>query len=124
LAVGTVTQPFEITEIDGVPVVSAPEEIDITNAGQFRSALLSAAAGHGVIIADLSATEFCDSSGLNVLVRALRRAEADGGEVRLIASGAAVLRILGVTGIGSIFPVYPSLDAALAGTERTGASAS
>jgi anti-sigma B factor antagonist len=118
-----VTQPFDITEIDGVPVVRAPEEIDITNAGLLRSALLSAAVGHGVIVADLSGTEFCDSSGLNVLVRALRRAQADGGEVRLVAAGAAVLRILSVSGVGAIFPVYPSIADALVGTDRTGVSA-
>jgi anti-sigma B factor antagonist len=118
-----VTQPFEITEVDGVAVVSAPEEIDITNAPILRSALLTAVAGHGMVIADLSGTEFCDSSGLNVLVRALHKAQEDGGEVRLIAAGPAVLRILSVTGIGAIFPVYKSVAAAIAG-DRSGASAS
>ena len=34
--------PFEM--VDGVPVVAAPEEIDITNAPELRSALLEAAA--------------------------------------------------------------------------------
>ena len=34
--------PFEVAS--GVPVVTAPEEIDITNAPQLRSALLEAAA--------------------------------------------------------------------------------
>ncbi len=35
--------PFEV--VNGVPVVTAPEEIDITNAPELRSALLEAAAG-------------------------------------------------------------------------------
>ena len=34
--------PFEM--VDGVPVVAAPQEIDITNAPELRSALLEAAA--------------------------------------------------------------------------------
>ena len=38
--------PFEM--VNGVPVVAAPEEIDITSAPALRSALLEAAAhGHG-----------------------------------------------------------------------------
>jgi anti-sigma B factor antagonist len=105
---------FEIREIGGLPVVSAPEEIDIGNAAQLRSALVSAAAGHPTIVVDLSSTEFCDSSGLNVLVRALRRAQDDGGEVRLVATTAPVLRILAVTGVGTVFSLFASLAEALA----------
>ena len=45
--------PFEV--VNGVPVVTAPEEIDITNAPELRSALLEAAAhGHGTLVADLT----------------------------------------------------------------------
>ncbi len=106
-------QPFEISEVAGLPIVSGPEEIDIRNAGALRSALLTAAAQGPVVVVDLSDTEFCDSSGLNVLVRALRRAQAAGGEVRLVATKPAVLRILGVTGVGSIFRVHASLEEAL-----------
>ena len=37
---------FPVDMVGGVPVVKAPEEIDITNAGQFREALsISAARG-------------------------------------------------------------------------------
>ena len=71
--------PFEM--VDGVPVVTAPEEIDITNAPELRSALLEAAAhGHGTLVADLSRTQFCDSSGLHTLLAAHKRATAAGGE--------------------------------------------
>lgn len=107
-------QPFEISEAGGLPIVVAPEEIDIRNAGELRSALLVAAAQSPVVVVDLSGTEFCDSSGLNVLVRALRRAQADGGEVRLVAARPAVLRILGVTGVGTLFRIHASLGEALA----------
>jgi anti-sigma B factor antagonist len=106
-------QPFEVRIIGGVPVVSAPEEIDISNAGDFRAAFQSAA-GHPTIVADLSATEYCDSSGLNVLVRALRRVQEQGGELRLVARTSAVLRILNVTGVGKLLKVYASVEDALA----------
>jgi anti-anti-sigma regulatory factor len=44
----TMTEPmFPVQITRGVPVVIAPEEIDITNAGQLRAALLHAAARPG-----------------------------------------------------------------------------
>jgi anti-sigma B factor antagonist len=107
-------QPFEVQESAGLPVVVGPAEIDISNSGQLRSALLRAQALNSIVIVDMSGTEFCDSSGLSVLVRALRRAQADGGEVRLVVCTAPVLRILAVTGVGTIFGVFASLEAALA----------
>jgi hypothetical protein len=58
------------TAIDGVPVVAAPAEIDITNADGLRSALLrAAAAGSGTLVVDMAQTQFCDSSGLHPLGR-------------------------------------------------------
>jgi anti-sigma B factor antagonist len=64
-----------------VPVVTAPEEIDITTAPELRSALLEAAAhGHGTLVADMTRTQFCDSSGLHTLLAVHKRAQAEGGE--------------------------------------------
>jgi anti-sigma B factor antagonist len=106
---------FPVEMAGGVPVVTAPEEIDITNAGGLRAALLQAAAqGNRTLVVDMSRTQFCDSAGLNVLVRAHKRAQADGGELLLVICGAAVLRILAVTGIDRLIPNFPSLGQALA----------
>ena len=42
--------------INGVPVVEAPEEIDICNAEQLRIVLLEAASrGHATIVVDMTA---------------------------------------------------------------------
>ena len=47
---------FPVKVVEGVPVVAAPEEIDITNAAVLRSALLKAAAnGHGTLVVDMTA---------------------------------------------------------------------
>ena len=57
-----------------VPVVRAPEEIDITNADGLHETLVEAAAyGHGTFVVDMTGTRFCDSSGLHVLTRTARR---------------------------------------------------
>jgi len=106
---------FPVEVVGGVPVMTAPEEIDITNAAGLRAALLEAAAqGGGTLVVDMAQTQFCDSAGLNLLVRAHDRAQADGGELMLVIGGSAVLRIFAVTGIGHLIPSFPSLERALA----------
>jgi anti-sigma B factor antagonist len=106
---------FPLTVRDGMAIVTTPAEIDISNAGQLRGALLAAAAEHQpVMILDMTATEFCDSTGLNVLVRAYQQAERDAVQMRLVVRGPALRRILAVTGVGGLFPLYESLTTALA----------
>ena len=106
---------FPVEVVSGVPVVTAPEEIDITNAAGLRAALLEAAAqGSRTLVVDMAQTQFCDSAGLNVLVRAHKRARAEGRELRLVICTAAVLRIFAVTGIDHLIPSFPNLEQALA----------
>jgi hypothetical protein len=59
--------------------------------------------GQPTIAVDLSTTEFCDSAGLAVLVRARRLAIAEGKELRLVVSTPQVMRILSVTGLDRWF---------------------
>jgi anti-sigma B factor antagonist len=101
--------------INGVPVVTAPAEIDATTAQQLRMVLYRAAAHrHTAIVVDMTGTRFCDSAGLTVLVRAHRRAVADDSDLRVvIRSGSAISRIFAITGLDRVIPVYGSLDEAL-----------
>jgi anti-sigma B factor antagonist len=99
---------------DSVAVVEAPEEIDITNAGRLRAALIDAAAlATGSVVVDMTRTRFCDSTGLHVLIRAHRRAEEEGQDFRLAIAEEAVLRIFSVTGFDRVMRVFPTLDQAL-----------
>ena len=114
---------FPVKLVSGVPVVAAPEEIDITSAQDLRAALLEAAAdGHGTLVADMTQTRFCDSSGIHALLAAHKRAQAEGGELRLVIPGTAVLRILALTGIDRMIPNFTSLDDALAHTSPNGSN--
>jgi anti-sigma B factor antagonist len=107
--------PVEL--VHGVPVVLAPEEIDITNAAVLRAALLAAAAnGHQAFVVDLTRTRFCDSSGFHALMAAHRRAQAEHRQMLLAGPGAAVSRVLLITGLDRVIPIFASLDEALAHT--------
>jgi anti-sigma B factor antagonist len=105
---------FPVEVIEGVPVVTAPEEVDIANAALLQKALAEAAGpGHALVVVDMSRTRFCDSSGLNTLVAADRRARAEGGEVHLVVTGESVIRIVELTGVDRVVPIYASLEEAL-----------
>jgi anti-sigma B factor antagonist len=105
---------FTVEVIEGVPVVTAPEEIDIANAPLLQKTLLEAVGpGYPLVVVDMSRTRFCDSSGLNALVAADRRAREEGGEVRLVITGESVVRIVALTGVDRVIPIYASLEDAL-----------
>ena len=111
---------FPIEVVSGVPVVVTPEEVDITNADGLRAALLEAAAhGPGRLGGDMSRTQFCDTAGIHALVAAHKRAEAGRGEIRLVITGAAVLRIFAITGLDRVIPHFASREEALAATSRS-----
>jgi len=108
---------FPVEMVGGVPVVAAPDEIDITNAEALRSALLKVAAnGNRTLVVDMTRTQFCDSSGLHTLIAAHKRAEAEGRELLLVIPSTAVLRVFALTAMDRVIPNFTSLDQALAQT--------
>jgi anti-sigma B factor antagonist len=101
-----------------VAVVTLPAEVDVTNADQVREALLAVVnQGAAWIVADMGKTTFCDSTGVSALVRTFKRATASGGGMRLVVDSPAVHRVLGITGVDHLMPVYPSVAASLAGEQ-------
>jgi anti-sigma B factor antagonist len=106
---------FTTRFVSGIPVVAAPEDIDLSNAAGLRAALLAPAEqGHKIFVVDMSRTTFCDTAGLHTLVLAHKWARADGGEVRLVVPSLSVLRIFTITGVDRVLPRFASLDKALA----------
>ncbi len=105
---------FRIELVSGVPVVGAPQEIDMANARELGSALEAAADRPGTLVADMSRTQYCDSSAIHTLLAAHKRAQADGGELLLVVPDAAVLRVFMITGIDRLIPTFTNLKDALA----------
>jgi anti-anti-sigma factor len=96
-------------------IVTMPGEIDVINAADVAELLSAAAAGSAeVITADLTATVFCDSAGVEVLTRARDMAAARGAEFRLALGGSPVARILQLTGVDEVMPLYRDVPHSLA----------
>ena len=58
---------FTRHDADGIPVVTAAGEIDMSNAARFADALGAAAPNGGQFAVDLTEVEYLDSAGINVL---------------------------------------------------------
>jgi len=106
---------FPVSRFSKTAVVKLPAEIDLTIADAVREALLSVLnQGALALVVDMTATTFCDSAGITALVRAHRRAAANGATIRLAAAAPPVLRVFSLVGIDRLIDVHPSVEAALA----------
>lgn len=95
-------------------VLTPAGELDHHTADLLRELLeKSVEDGTPRIVVDCSQLEFCDSTGLNVLLGARLKAEAAGGGVHLAAMGSVVARVFEITGAGAVFSIHDTLDAAL-----------
>src|SRR5688572_11156262 len=61
------------------------------------------------IVVDLGGAPMCDSTGLNVLVQAERRARVNGGWLRLANVQPMVDRVLAITNLQSVLPAYETV---------------
>jgi anti-sigma B factor antagonist len=85
-------------------------ELDHDTAPALRAALGRCEdAGSPRILVDFSDLEFCDSTGLNVMLDARARAQARGAAVELVGLGRGVSRVFELTGAGTLFPRYATL---------------
>jgi anti-sigma B factor antagonist len=97
-------------------VLSVAGEIDISTAPSLRMHL------HDLIeqaklrlIVDLEAVDFLDSTGLGVLVSALKRVRGDQGDLVLVCTRPQILKVFDITGLSRVFAIHETLDAALNG---------
>ncbi|SDM63845.1 STAS domain-containing protein [Streptomyces wuyuanensis] len=96
-------------------VVTPAGELDHHTAELLRAPLEEALdQGRARLVVDCSHLEFCDSTGLNVLLGARLRAEAAGGGVHLAGMLPVVARVFEITGAEAVFTVHDSVEAALA----------
>ena len=104
------------TRLEGTSaVIVAVGEIDVYQAPRLRDALDALPSeAVGPLVIDLSGIAYIDSTGLGTLVAARKRRVADGSEVRLACPDPALRKVFEITGLISYFPIFDSVEAALA----------
>jgi len=101
--------------LDDLPIVRARGEIDVSTAPTLRAELTSLPDGADRVVVDLSEVTFLDSTGLGVLIGAMKRmrdGEAE-GRVDLVVTRPHIQKVLEVTGLTSVFTLFDSVDEAL-----------
>lgn len=105
-----------------VIVVEPRGEIDVWTAERLRTALHEAEGSDASsIVVDLTGVGFLDSTGIGVLVGALRRQKERERELRLVVSHPHVLKVLTITSLDKVFAIDETIDAALTSAHKTSA---
>jgi anti-sigma B factor antagonist len=92
-------------------VVAVAGEIDVYTSPVLQERLVEVLRdGSPSIILDLSKVTFLDSTGLGVLITALKRCRSAGGDLVLVTAQPNVLKVLEITGLNDVFQIYDSVD--------------
>ncbi|MBD0690977.1 STAS domain-containing protein [Streptomyces sp. CBMA123] len=97
-----------------VLIVTVAGELDHDTADGLRSALARPLeAGIERIVVDLAELRFCDSTGLNLLLRAHIEGEKTGVRLELAGLRPIVARLFAITGADSVLRIHPDVGSAL-----------
>lgn len=95
--------PYHVIEVSG--------EIDVATAPKFKQKVVEAIdAGHTRLIIDIESVAFLDSTGLGVLVGALKRVRALDGSLDIVCTSDRLMRIFKITGLDKVFGLHASID--------------
>jgi anti-sigma B factor antagonist len=101
--------------VAGHRVLDVGGEIDVYTAPQLRERLIGLVEdGARRVVVDLGRVEFLDSTGLGVLVGALKRLRGAGGDLTLVCAQERLLKIFRITGLDRVFTLHETVEAATA----------
>lgn len=101
--------------VGALTVVAVAGEVDVYTAPALDEVLSAAIAeGRADLVVDLSGVSFLDSTGLGVLVKALKRAREADGSLAVATESERVLKVFRITGLDLVIPVYATAEEAVA----------
>lgn len=98
-------------------VLEVGGEVDVYTAPRLREQLVELVE-HGTrrVVVDLTHVEFLDSTGLGVLVGALKRLRAVNGTLGLVCAHERLLKIFRITALDRVFALHDTVEAATSAT--------
>lgn len=107
---GLVDEPLS----DSVHVVSPSGEVDMVTSPQLARRLLALLEeGKTRLVVDLSLVTFMDSTGIGVLLDALRRLSSRSGRLALVCPTERIMRPFEVTGLVGYLKIFGTREEAL-----------
>ncbi|MEU7889749.1 STAS domain-containing protein [Microbispora bryophytorum] len=115
MTAAVVLTPVSAPVADHVLVVALDGALDYTNAERLRQDV-EAALGeeHRELVLDLSGMDFCDSTGIRILLSVRKLMQERDGAVTMASLNARLTRIFKLTGLTSAFTLTASLAEAVA----------
>lgn len=106
---------LDVEDHDDHAIIAVTGEIDASTSDQLAEAVAAAlGAGRGRVLVDFAHVTFIDSSGLGVLVRSHRRADAAGARFAVVHPSPHTRKLIRVLGLDQLLAVYDSREQALA----------
>ncbi len=97
-----------------VCVIRLPQNLTMANAPAYRHAIRDVIdEGRDRLVMDMSDVAFVDSSGLSVLISALKAARKVGGDVALAGPSAEVQALIELTRLHHLFEIFADEPAAV-----------
>ncbi|HYY44994.1 MAG TPA: anti-sigma factor antagonist [Actinomycetota bacterium] len=110
---------LDVRKLGSHAVVDVTGEIDVYTAPKLREKLIELVSeGTYDVVVNLEGVDFLDSTGLGVLVGALKRVKAHDGNLSLVCTQDKILKIFKITGLTKVFPIHDSVEEATG--ERAG----
>jgi anti-sigma B factor antagonist len=92
-------------------VVTVSGEVDLANSPDLDAEIIAALeSGTESVVIDLTGVSFMDSSGLGVIVRALKRCREADKDLDLVITNERVLKVFGITGLDQVIPIHASIQ--------------
>jgi anti-anti-sigma factor len=99
---------IQVSTQPNVAVIEVAGRIDSNNANQFSDALNNVIAqNHNQLVLDLAGVDYMSSAGLREIVAAAKKLQGK-GELRLAQPSERVREVLEMTGLDSVFQIFPS----------------
>lgn len=100
-------------EQGAVTVVTLAGDIDLHTAPQLRDRLDELFVdGRRIVVLDLAAVEFLDSSALGTMVYAQHSFEQDGGQLRVACPQPHAQKVFRITRLAEVVPVFDTVEEA------------
>jgi anti-sigma B factor antagonist len=110
---------FSMEPHDAGVVVGVSGELDIVTSQQFDDYLSQASTDRDLVVLDMSAVDFMDTSALAVIVSHWRRQVEAGGMFLLAGARYRYTKALWITGLADRLPMYADVAEALAAGQPT-----
>jgi anti-sigma B factor antagonist len=103
-----------VDSMDGVTVAVLPvEELDASNAGDFKRDVGPLLEANAKLVFDLSRVRFVDSSGLGAFISCLRKLNAKGGDLKLCGMSKQVRAVFELVRMHRVFDICGTREEAV-----------